>query len=176
MWVTLWGDPVTEITHFERMGLNGLSSNFLILTRRQAFIGKEGISLLVHDCYHTLAYYLFCFSNSLFLLSSLLFFFFTTPFFRCFLVVLLCYPIFFLLFVFSPVHDGGPFNYIACRDEFLLFYPLSAFVWVQMSFQITHWLDSYPATTTYLCWPCHISLLDKESYFVCLLTPAFPSE
>ena len=33
MRVTSQGDPATEITHFERMGLNGLCSNYLILTR-----------------------------------------------------------------------------------------------------------------------------------------------
>ena len=30
-------------------------------------------------------------------------------------------------------------------------------------------------TTTYLCWPCYILLPNKEFYFVCLFTMAFPS-
>ena len=53
---------------------------------------------------------------------------------------------------------------------------LTTFVWVWVSFQTIHWSVSCPATTTYLCWLCHIPLLDKEIYFVCLFTVAFPSE
>ena len=58
---------------------------------------------------------------------------------------------------------------------FLLFYPLTTFVWVWVSFQTTHWFVSCPATTTYLCWLRHSPLLDKEIYFVCLFTVAFLS-
>ena len=52
---------------------------------------------------------------------------------------------------------------------------LTTFVWVWVSFQTIHWSISCLATTTYLCWLCHIPLLDKEIYFVCLFTVAFPS-
>ena len=61
------GNPATEIVRFERIGLNGLSLNFLALTREQAFRGREGNSLLVHAHYHTLAHSLFFLSDSLFL-------------------------------------------------------------------------------------------------------------
>ena len=54
MWAISQGNLAMEIIHFERMGLNGLSSNSLILTRGQAFKGREGNSLLVHAHYHTL--------------------------------------------------------------------------------------------------------------------------
>ena len=85
-----------EITHFERMSLNGLCSNSLILNRGQAFRGREGISLSVHACHHTFAYTLLFFSNSFF------FFFlsFLLPFlsFSYSLVGLLC-----SLLLFSPV-------------------------------------------------------------------------
>ena len=37
----------------------------------------------------------------------------------------------------------------------------------------THWFVSYLATTIYLCWQCHSPLLDKEDYFIYLLTVAF---
>ena len=33
MWAISQGNPAKEITHFERMGLNGLSLDSLILTR-----------------------------------------------------------------------------------------------------------------------------------------------
>ena len=36
-----------------------------------------------------------------------------------------------------------------------------------------HWFVSCLATTTYLYWLRHSPLLDKEAYFVCLLTVAF---
>ena len=54
-----------EIIDFERLGLNGLCSNSLILARGQAFRGREGISLLVHVCYHAFAYSLFFFLFSI---------------------------------------------------------------------------------------------------------------
>ena len=88
IWAISQGNPTTEITHFERMGLNGLSSNSLILTREQTFRGREGNSLLVHAHYHALAYSLFFFQipfSFLSFLFSLLFFtplltFFSPPF------------------------------------------------------------------------------------------------
>ena len=171
MQVTSQEDPAKEITYFERMGLNGLSSSSLILARGQAFRGREGISLLVHAYYHTLAYSMF-FSLTLF--SILSFFSVFTLLFRCFLQyyhVLSCLLILLLLFL---VHGRGPF-YTSCRDGFLLFYPLIAFLYLWVSFQTTHWSISCPAIITYLCWPCYIPLPNKESYFICLFTVTFPS-
>ena len=60
------GNPATEIARFERIGLNGLSLNFLALTREQAFRGREGNSLLVY-AHYTLAHSLFFLSGALFL-------------------------------------------------------------------------------------------------------------
>ena len=40
MWAISQGNPATEIAHFERMGLDGLFSNPLILAREQT-IGRE---------------------------------------------------------------------------------------------------------------------------------------
>ena len=54
--------------------------------------------------------------------------------------------------------------YTACRDWFFNISPFNHFC-----------LDVSVATTTYLYWPCHIPLPDKEFYFVCLLIVAFPS-
>ena len=51
----------------------------------------------------------------------------------------------FLLVPLFPVHSEGPF-YTTCRKGFLLFYPLTAFVWVWVSFQTTHWSINCPLT------------------------------
>ena len=66
MWAISLGPPAKEIAHFERIGLDGFSSNFLILTREQAFRGREGNSLSMHAYYHTLAHSLFSLFGSFF--------------------------------------------------------------------------------------------------------------
>ena len=80
IWAISQGNPTTEITHFERMGLNGLSSNSLILTREQTFRGREGNKLLVHAHYHALAYSLFFFLIPFSFLSFLFSLLSFTPF------------------------------------------------------------------------------------------------
>ena len=65
---------------------------------------------------------------------------------------------------------------IYCLPWLVPFHPLTTFVWMWVSFQTIHWFVSCSATTMYLCWLCHIPLPDKEFYFVCLFTVAFPSE
>ena len=72
------------------------------------------------------------------------------------------------------MHGGGPL-YTACRDWFLLFQPLTTFVWIWVSFPTIYWFVSYITTTTYLCQLCHSPLPDKEGRFVCLFTVAFLS-
>ena len=96
MWAILQGNPATEIAHFERIGLNGLSLNFLTLTREQAFRGREGNSLLVYANY-TLAHSLFFLSGALFLskfpVFPLIFFYFFFFFFKSLISsVLFCFP------------------------------------------------------------------------------------
>ena len=85
MWAISQGNPAIEIAYFERMGLNGLSLNFLTFTKEQAFRGRERNSLLVQTHYHTLAHSLFFLSDSLFLskfpVFPLIFFFFFFFFF-----------------------------------------------------------------------------------------------
>ena len=44
-----------------------------------------------------------------------------------------------------------------------------------VSFLTTYWFVNCLAATTYLCWLCYSSLLDKKDYFVCLFTVAFLS-
>ena len=82
------GSPATEIAHFERIGLDGLFLNSLILTRKQAFRGREGNSLLVHAHYHTHAHSLFFLFDSFFffkfLFFPLIFHSFSYFFFSCF--------------------------------------------------------------------------------------------
>ena len=120
----------------------------------------------MHACHSTLF---------LFLLDSL-FLFFLNPY-SCNVVVM-------VMLWFSPsgcycynddtMHNESPL-YIACRDCFLPFYPLTTFFWIWVSFSTTYWFVNYLATTTYLCWPCHSPLPDKENCFVCLFTMAFLS-
>ena len=85
MWAISQGNPTTEIAYFERMGLDGLFSNPLILTRKQA-IGRKrreqlvGACPLSHSCFLTLYFFFFLVSMLSFfflifcLLSYLLFF------------------------------------------------------------------------------------------------------
>ena len=70
------------------MDLHGLSSNSLILTRKQAVRGRKGNSLLVHAHHHTLAHSLFFLSDSFFLSKFHVFSLIFYPFFTCFSVVL----------------------------------------------------------------------------------------
>ena len=63
MWAISQGNLATEIVHFERMGIDGLSLNSLIFTTEQAIAGREGNGLLVHVHQHTLAYSLFFLSD-----------------------------------------------------------------------------------------------------------------
>ena len=48
MWAISQGNYATEIAHFKRMALNGLSSNPLTLLESRLLRGREGSSLLVH--------------------------------------------------------------------------------------------------------------------------------
>ena len=121
----------------------------------------------MHVCHYTLAYSLLFLSNSFFFLSQF------SSHFSLFLLILLwgCSLLLFSLIVsfcfLFPAYGRWPL-YTACREGFLLFYTLTAFVWVWVSFQTTHWPISYSATSTYLCWSCHIPLPEKKILF-CLL-------
>ena len=89
MWAISQGSSAIEIVYFERMSLDDLFSNFVILTRKQAIRGREGNSLLVHAHHHTLAHSLFFLSDSFFvskfLVFSLIFHSFFLLFFSCFI-------------------------------------------------------------------------------------------
>ena len=106
MWAISLGRPVTEIAYFERMGLDGFSSNSLVLIREQAFRGRERDSLLVHAYYHTLAHSLFSLSGSFFFsLSFLISLLAFTPFITSFslLFYFLSFVFFFPFSLFSPI-------------------------------------------------------------------------
>ena len=122
------GNPAIEIVHFERMGLDGLSSNSLVLTREQTFREREGNSLLVHAYYHTLAHSLFFLSDSFFfskfLIFPLIFHSFSYFFFPCFISPVLYFIPFHLLCTAKAL-----FILLAVMG-FLLFYPLTIFVLV----------------------------------------------
>ena len=84
MQITSQENLAIEIIHFEEMDLNGLCLNkFFILNRRQAFRGREGISLLVHACHSTLS----VFPSDSFFLSSLFLLLFLSLSFFFFLVL-----------------------------------------------------------------------------------------
>ena len=127
----------------------------------------------MHACHHIIAYFLFFFFSPCFPFLG-----FVTLLFPLFFLVLARVMLFFwcygnVMLWCCNVYGGGSL-YIACRDRFLLFYSIT-FVWMWVSSQTTHLSISCLITTTYLCWSCHILLPDKEIYFVCLFTMAFPS-
>ena len=165
MWAISLGHPTTEIAHFERIGLDGFSSNSLILTKEQAFRGRERDSLLVYVYYHTLV-------RSPFSLLSF------TIFISSFSIILFIFCVFLPLFLFSPhlplLCTVNAFFYISCRDRFLLFCPLTAFVLVQVSFLDHSWSVSCLAITTYLCLPGHILFPDKRVLFCFLAYYGIP--
>ena len=103
MWAISQENPAMEIAYFERMGLNGLSSNHLILLESRLL---RGSSLLVHALSH------FCFLTSLFIHSVFLYspfpflflyslysslFFFLPIFLTCFSLLSTCLSLFLLL-------------------------------------------------------------------------------
>ena len=131
MWAISLERPTTEIVNSKRMGLDGFFSNSLILTREQVFKGRERDSLLVHAYYHTLArspFSLLSFTHFLKFFLKFLFFFISCVFLPLF-SVLLHSP-----FVLPFLCIVKAIFYTAYRDRFLLFYPLTAFVLVQVSF------------------------------------------
>ena len=78
------GNPVMEITHFERIGLNGLFSNPFNLTREYA-VEREKKEQPIGACpYHTFVSSLLCFSPfSLLFLRSFFSFSFFVSFLSC---------------------------------------------------------------------------------------------
>ena len=122
------GNPAIEIVHFERMGLDGLSSNSLILTRKLSIRGREGNNLLVYAHHHTFAHSLFFLSDSFFfskfLIFPLIFHSFSYFFFPCFISPVLYFIPFHLLCTAKAL-----FILLAVMG-FLLFYPLTIFVLV----------------------------------------------
>ena len=116
MWAISQGSPATEIAHFERMGLDDLFLNSLILTREQAIREREGNSLLIHAHHHTLAHPLFFLSGSFFLskfpIFSLIFHPFSYLFFSCFISP--CFP--------SPFFCSPPLS-LLCTAKALFILP-----------------------------------------------------
>ena len=103
MWAISQGNPTMKIAYFERMGLNGLSSNPLILLESRLL---RGSSLLVHALSQS------CFLTSLFIHSVFLYspfpflflyslysslFFFLAIFLTCFSLLFACLSLFLLL-------------------------------------------------------------------------------
>ena len=137
MWAISQGNPTMKIAYFERMGLNGLSSNTLILLESRPLRGREESNLLVHALSQS------CFLTSLFIHSVFLYspfpflflyslysslFFFLAIFLTCFSLISARLSLFFLFF---SLYTAKAFLYYL-PWRFLLFYPLTTFglVWV----------------------------------------------
>ena len=148
-----------ELTHFERMDLNDLSSDLFNLTREQA-IEREKREQPTGACpYHTLVSSLLCFSPfSLLLLRSLFSSLFSVSFLSCyfshlfFLTLSNCLFLFLPFFVLFSPHCAQlrPF-YTACCDEFYYFTSQLLLAQCGRPSQTTHWFVSCPAITTTLC-------------------------
>ena len=152
----------------------------LILNKGQAFRGREEVSLLVHACYSIF---------SLFFLPNLFFFFsrFVTLLFPLFSfqLLLVCYSGDCCCCCESLVMIVAVLMILLCTTEvpyilpavtsFLPFHPLTTFVQVWISFQITYWFVNYPATTIYLYWPCLPITKQRKlfSFLFYLFTVAF---
>ena len=95
------GNPVMEITHFERIGLNGLFSDPFNLTREYA-VEREKKEQPIGACpYHTFVSSLLCFSPfSLLFLRSLFSFSFFVSFLSCDFSHLFFLPLSDCLFLF----------------------------------------------------------------------------
>ena len=120
----LIGKSCHRIVHFERMSLDGLYSNSVILTKEQAVRAREGNSLLVYAYHHTLAHSLFFLSDSFFVSKFPVFSLSFTPFFSCFSLVLS------LVFSFPLLLFSYVCLYCAQLRPFLYCLPLIAFVLV----------------------------------------------
>ena len=128
-----------EIAYFERIDLNGLSSNPLILLESRLLRGRERSSLLVRALSHS------CFLTSLFIHSVFLYspfpflflyslhsslFFFLAIFLTCFSLISVRLSLFFLFF---SLYTAKAFLYYL-PWRVLLFYPLTTFGLVWVSF------------------------------------------
>ena len=173
------GSLTTEIAHFEKMSLNGLSSNSLILTRKQAIRGREGNNLLVHAHHHTLAHSLFFLFDSFFLskfpIFSLIFHSFSYLFFSCFISRVFLPPSFVLLRC----------PHCARLRSFLYYLPWRVFTILPFDcFCLDIGVLPRPPTGMSAAQPSPLTcagcvtfhLLTKEFYFSFLLSVAFPSE
>ena len=179
MWAISQGSPATKISHFERMGLDGLSLNSLILTREQVVRGREGNSLLVHTHHHTLARPLFFLYE--FLVFSLIFHPFSYLFFSRFISRVFLPPSFVLLpfsFFFFCCYCAQlrPFLYCLSWRVFIIL-PINCFC-------PGIGVLPRPPTDLTVAQPSQLTCVGratfhsqiKEFYFVFLLSMAIPSE
>ena len=157
----------------------------LILNRGQAFRGREEVCLLVHAYHFSLCF----FFPTFFLFFSLFLFCFVTLLFPLFSfqLLLVCYSgdccycccceslVMIVVMLMIPLCMVEAPYILPVVTSFLLFHPLTTtFVWVWMSFQITHQFVSCLATTTYLCKSCRFPLPDKKKLFCLLVHRGIP--
>ena len=123
MWAISQGNPAMEIAYFERMGLNGLSSNPLILLEGQV-VERERRKQPIGACPITFSLPHFPFYPLCFPLFSISFLIPIFPIF--FFIFLSCYfPYSLLASRYSccfSLYTAKAF-YTACREEFYCFIP-----------------------------------------------------
>ena len=174
MWAISQGNPAMEIAYFERMGLNGLSSNPLILLegqvvereRRKQPIGACPITFsLPHFPFYPLCFPLLSISFLIPIFPLFFFIFLSCQFSHLFFLTFYL-PLFVLVVAYCT--QLRPFC-TACHEEFYYFTPQLLLARFGCPSQTTHQFVSCLAVTTTLCQPCHIPFLDKRVLF-CFLT------
>ena len=194
MWANSQGNPAMEIVHFEKMGLNGLSSNLLILLESRLLRGREGSSLLVHALITLLlppfTYFPLYFSIlpilfliPLFPLFFLIFRCFLSCYFfiTCFSWLSACLSLYFFLLLLTSfpcsLCTAKAFLY-SLPWWVLLFYPSITFGLVWMSFPdhpLVCWLPSHHHYLV-LAVPCSIPRQKGFVLFSCSLWHSFSNK
>ena len=108
-------------------------------------------SLLVHSSHSFLLLFLLRYPT--FFVFSIFFFYF-----QCFSLL------FFPLVLVVPYCAQLRHFYIACHDKIYHFTLQLLLAYCGCPFRTVHWLAGCLATTTTLCWLCHIPLLDKGNF------------
>ena len=115
-----------------------------------------------------------CFYSYYSCLSSLLLVFCFLSF--LILVFYVFFPFFFSLSPsFSPLYCARLWLFILPTETwFAIFTPKLLLAYYECPSKTAHWSTNCPATTTILCWLCHVSFLDKSGFVFFLLPLGIP--
>ena len=170
------GQSAVQIAHFERMGLNGLSSNPFNLVREQAVereqpIGACPITLLLpHFPFFPLCFPLLSISFLIPIFPLFFFIFLSSNFPHLFFLTIYLTII---VIVVAYCKHLRPF-YTAYCEEFYYFTPQLLLAWCGRSSQTTNWSVSCSIITTTLYWPRHVPFPDKRVLFCFLAFRSIP--